>query len=256
MKELLGKVPAVILAGGKGERLGLKDRPKPLVMVAGKPIAQYQLEEFADAGIGLTVFATGHLGEQFRQKFMDAWDLSMGLSYSHEETPLGRGGALKQALLSIGEDWDYAIVRNGDNIAPGFNFAQFLDLHIKDGALLTMALVKKRASESSGYGIVDINNERRITGFREKPKDLREGISYINAGIYAVTRTLVEKLPDVGDHETELFPELVKQGLIFGFPVSNWITVDNPQDLQQAEVEFSRGFWREKRGLQEARPGL
>ncbi len=103
---------AVILCGGLGTRLSpvLKDRPKTLAPVSGRPFLAYLLDQLVDAGISDVILATGHFGDQVRDTFQDYYR-GLRLSYSQETSPLGTGGALRAAAAGL----ESALVLNGDS---------------------------------------------------------------------------------------------------------------------------------------------
>ena len=90
---------AIILSGGKGERLRpfTENCPKGMIQIEGKPILHYQIEWLKKSGVTEVIFACGYLNEKIREYFGDGWKLGIKADYSIEEKPLGRGGAIKKA---------------------------------------------------------------------------------------------------------------------------------------------------------------
>jgi len=242
MKErILADIPAVILVGGKGSRLGdlTKDNPKPLIEVGERSILEWQLEELSKAGVGLVVLATGYKGEDIINKILIGENYFIDVYYSHENFPLGRGGALKKALQEIQGDWKYAIVRNGDNMAPNFDFKKLLIFHCQKQALVTVSLAVRKAKDSRGYGVVDVEKDGKIKAFREKPADLvGDHEIKVNAGIYVFSREMLPLLPENGDHEKETFPGLIEKSGMYGYPIDQWFTVDTPEDLEKVRASL------------------
>ena len=109
---------ALILAGGKGERLRpLTDEvPKPMVQVSGQPILWHQVRRLADAGVTDVVFLVGYLGEVVEEYFGDGKEFGIRAHYSREDSPLGRGGALKKGLAVLGDVAGPVLATNGDVI--------------------------------------------------------------------------------------------------------------------------------------------
>ena len=241
MKESLCVIPAVILAGGRGTRLGslTQETPKPLVKVANSPIIVNQLTELGSAGVRTVVVSTGYKAERLIEELLDGSKFGIDIYYSHEEKPLGRGGGIKKALLEIVKDWKHAIVRNGDNFASDLNYQKLLDFHRDKNALVTVVVAERSAGESLGYGLVEMDDKARIRSFREKPDSIK-GASrvLINAGIYIISSEAVHRFPDSGDHERELFPNLALEGSLYGYSIQNWMTVDTLEDLEKAEQNF------------------
>lgn len=233
---------ALILAGGKGERLRpLTDSvPKPMVPVGEKPILEHQIEWLKPAGVTDVVFLVGYRGQAIKDYFGAGSDFGIRAHYSVEDAPLGRGGAIKQGFTEVPEEEDAVLVLNGDIItsqAPG----EILDTYRRSKAdnpshLATIMVVPM----VSPYGLVDIDQDDGVIGFREKV----ELPFWINAGIYLFNRGIVPELPDLGDHEVETFPHLARAGRISALK-SNcfWRSVDSFKDLREAEEYIGGAAW-------------
>jgi NDP-sugar pyrophosphorylase family protein len=223
---------AIILAGGKGERLRplTNDRPKVMVELDSKPILLWQIEWLKSHGVTQFVLAVSYKYEVIQDYFGDGSKFDVSIDYSIEETPLGRGGGIKKAfkseLLKGEED---ILVANGDIITK-FNVSKMIDLHKLKGALVTDLVVPYL----SRWGIVELDGEY-ILGFQEKPK-----LPYwINGGIYIFSRKVESLLPENGDHETETFPKLSREQFIAFKDEGFWRAVDVIKDKTEAE-EFLR----------------
>src|SRR5438309_149801 len=96
----IADIECIVLCGGRGTRLTpvVSDRPKAMAEVAGRPFLEWPLRALRGAGVRRFVLATGHLGSQLQEYFGDGSRLNVSLTYSHEQTALGTGGALRQAL--------------------------------------------------------------------------------------------------------------------------------------------------------------
>ena len=94
---------AMILAGGKGERLRpLTDNvPKPMVPLCGKPILQHQIEWLKDGGVTDVVFLAGYLWDTIQDYFGRGSGFGFNAVYSVEDSPLGRGGAIKKGYALV-----------------------------------------------------------------------------------------------------------------------------------------------------------
>ena len=225
---------ALILAGGKGERLRpLTDTlPKPMVPVCGKPILEHQVTWLKAGGVTDVVFLAGYRWEAIKDHFGDGKAFGINAHYSVEDSPLGRGGAIKKGFPKVPETEETVAVLNGDVIT-----AETLD------NLSARHRERRSANEShmatilvvpmvSPYGLVEMDETGTVTGFREKV----EMEHWINGGIYLFERTIVAELPDIGDHETETFPRLAQAGQLAAFRSrSFWHSVDSLKDLQEAE---------------------
>jgi NDP-sugar pyrophosphorylase family protein len=217
---------ALILAGGKAERLGeaARGNPKPLVPVVGRPLLGYTIGRLAAAGVTRAILACS-AGQEAR--FAD--DLS-GLGVEivpvGEPEPLGRGGGLRFAAAQRrGEG--AVLAMNGDELLD-LDYRALLDGHGRSGAAATVVV----AQVSSPFGVVDLDEDDRIRGFREAPK-LEH---WVNAGVYVLGEEALERLPERGDHEQSTFPELALEGKLRGFRHTGvWLTVNTPKDLRRAE---------------------
>ncbi len=225
---------ALILAGGKGERLRpLTDTlPKPLVPLDGKPILWYQVEWLKQAGVTNVIFLVGYRWEMVREYFGDGSRFGIKPIYSVETRPLGRGGAIRSGMAHVPEEEDTVIVLNGD-IITGQDPNMVMDYHIgkrkASGDHLATILVVPMVSP---YGLVDLNDENDVVGFREKV----ELPHWINAGVYVFDRAIGPLMPELGDHEVSTFPDLAEQGRISAFKSHQfWRSVDSFKDLKEAE---------------------
>ncbi len=225
---------ALVLAGGKGERLRpLTDSlPKPMAPVAGKPILERQLAWLKDGGVESVVFLAGYRWEAIRNHFGDGSRHGMRVSYSVESSPLGRGGAIKQGYPLALPDDDPIVVTNGDIITRQ-PLDEIIRFHRESSArcngpgvtLLAVPMV-------SPYGLVDMDDAGSVVGFREKV----ELPHWINGGVYVFDREVLSEFPDMGDHEVETFPRLAGEGRIAAFRTrAFWTSIDSFKDLREAE---------------------
>lgn len=233
---------AIVLAGGKGERLRpfTEDRPKPMVEIMGIPILGYQLQWLQGQGITDVIVSCGYRHEVIENYFGDGERLGIRVTYAVEEQPLGRGGALRLALGRVPEAEEVVIATNGD-VITNLRLAPLLEAHRARRVPATIVLTPF----VSPYGIVEVDGEGRVQHFREKP-----ALPYwINAGVYALSPSLRELLPERGDHETTTFPELARSGRLGAFQSqAYWRGVDTIKDVTEVGAELQRrllSFFRE-----------
>ncbi|TSC86875.1 MAG: nucleotidyl transferase [Microgenomates group bacterium Gr01-1014_7] len=226
---------AIILAGGKGERLRpyTNDRPKPMVEVGGRPILAYQLDQLKNAGIETVVFATSYKREALQKHLDSGKKYGIRALFSVEETPLGRGGGIKKAMQILPNDWENVLITNGDNLWK-LDIEGLIKKHEESEAMATIVVVPLR----SPYGIVEFNGADEILGFKEKPILPH----WINAGIYVFSREIEPLLPNVGDHEIETFPKLPSDRFLVFKSTDYWRGVDTVKDLTEAEKEVIEVF--------------
>lgn len=218
---------ALVLAGGKGERLRpyTDDRPKPMVPVAGKPILEYQIEWLRAGGVTHVVLLCGYLHEVIRDYFGDGSRWGLHIEHVVEDHPLGRGGAFKLGFQRVPKGEETVIGTNGDNIHTQ-PLREMIAAHKATRAAATIMLVTLR----SPYGIAVLDGNR-ITGFQEKP----ELPYWLNAGAYVFSGEVEPLLPKEGDLEDSTFPELARRGRLYAFQSrSYWRPIDTVKDLSEA----------------------
>lgn len=223
---------AIILAGGRGERLRplTQDRPKCMVEVLGSPILAYQLRWLRAHGVEKVTIACGYLHEMIQAQFGSGTKLGVEITYVIEDSPLGRGGALKRCLTQTASDEDYVVCLNGDNIC-NLDLNQFEQYHKDNKPYATILTTPLR----SPYGIVETSSDNTICAFSEKPV-LPYGV---NAGIYIMATEIIPFLPDVGDHEELTFPQLAKEGKLKAFKSDCfWRTVDTIKDVNELRIDL------------------
>jgi NDP-sugar pyrophosphorylase family protein len=216
---------AIILAGGKAERLGdaAGGRPKALVDVAGTPLAGYQVARLARAGVRrVIVSCAAGQGEQFERGLAG---LGAAIAVAEEQERLGRGGGIKFAAQLRQEPGDvYAL--NGDELVD-VDFAALLARHREAGGFATLTV----AQPKSQFGLVDVDDGDVVHGFREDAR-----VPYwVNCGNYVLTDEAIERFPDRGDHESTAFPELAGEGKLHAHRHAGlWLTVNTPKELRVA----------------------
>jgi NDP-sugar pyrophosphorylase family protein len=223
-------VEAVILAGGQATRLGdaAQGQPKALVPISGHPLAEYQVAQLVRAGVDrIIVSCAAGQASLFEAKLSG---LGAEIVAVAEPEPLGRGGGLRFAAQHREETGPlYAL--NGDELTD-VDLAELLDAHEEHEGAATIVV----APLTSQFGVVELAEGDRVTGFREAPRLPH----WVNAGVYVLDDEALERLPERGDHEQSTFPELAEEGRLFAFRHEGlWITVNTPKDLERAEEHYS-----------------
>ncbi|HVS84677.1 MAG TPA: nucleotidyltransferase family protein [Gaiellaceae bacterium] len=230
---------ALLLAGGKAERLGeaAQGLPKPLVSVAGFPLAEYTVARLVDAGVTRIVVACRAGQEDVFENALAG--LGAEIAPVGEEEPLGRGGGLRFAASHRRESGP-VLALNGDELLD-LDYAGLVAEHGRSGAAATVVVAQVR----SPFGVVDLREDGSIVGFREAP--MLE--HWVNSGVYVLGEEALERLPERGDHELTTFPELAAEGKLHGHRHEGvWLTVNTPKDLRRA-AEFMEAHpdWRPRR---------
>jgi len=225
---------AIILAGGKGERLRpyTEDRPKPMVPVLGIPILAFQVGWLKGQGVERIVMSCGYRHDVIKEYFGNGEKLGLEIRYSVEDEPLGRGGAIKQAFRETEGTHPFVIATNGD-IVTNLNLHEMIAYHREREAMATVMLTPL----VSPYGIADVSDDGHVLSFREKP----ELPYWLSAGVYVLQREVYELLPDQGDHEDSTFPELARQRRLYAHRSRDfWRAVDTAKDLSELSKEMER----------------
>ena len=221
---------AIVLAGGKAERLGeaAGGRPKALVPVGGRPLAAYQVALLASAGVErVIVSCAAGTEDAFTSELAG---LGPEIVPAPEPEPLGRGGGLRLAASFRREGGD-VFALNGDELVD-LDLGAMLDRHRESGAAATIAVAPLR----SPFGVVELGDDDLVTGFRESP----ELPHWVSCGVYVLGGEAVARLPERGDHEDTTFPELAAEGRVRAFRNTGlWITVNTPKDLRRGEELLS-----------------
>lgn len=216
---------AIVLAGGKAERMGdaAGGRPKALVDVAGKPLLAYQIGRLGGSGVRrVIVSCAADQGEVFGDELAG---LGVEIVCAPEPERLGRGGGIKFAAARREESGD-VIAMNGDELVA-VDFRALLERHRATEAAATVTV----ARPASPFGVVELGDDDLITGFSEGGR-----IPYwVNCGVYVLSEEAIERFPERGDHESTAFPELAAEGRLRAYRHEGlWLTVNTPKELRRA----------------------
>ena len=232
---------AVILAGGEGTRLRplTLSIPKPVAPVVDRPFLRHQLDLLAGAGVSEVVFSVAYHPEQVEAVFGDGRGFGVRIRYAVEETPLGTGGAVKNAEPFLDER---VLVLNGDILAD-LDLAAVVARHEAEGAAATIVLTP--VSNPAAYGLVETNLEGRVLRFVEKPEPAQIRANTINAGIYILERRVLELMPPGEKYsiERQFFPALLERGDRVLGPVHEgyWIDIGTPEKYLQVHRDILAG---------------
>ena len=221
---------AIILAGGKGERLRPYTNiiPKPLLPMGNMPILEIVLKQLKKYNFTEVVIAIGYLGEIIKAYFGDGKELGLNIRYSLEEVPLGTVGALS----IINNLDDNFLIMNGD-ILSNVDFSDLYDFHMKNKKKATIVIYKKSLKLS--LGIIKIKNSKLID-YIEKP----EYKFNVSTGIYILNKEVVSLIPFKKHYD---FPELIKD-IILKEEISvykfsgHWFDIGTPEDYNLAQDSF------------------
>ncbi|GKS67582.1 nucleotidyltransferase [Nitrosarchaeum sp.] len=218
---------AIILAGGRGKRLRpITDYvPKSLVSLNNIPIIEWQILYLKKFGVKEITICTGYKTEMIENFLAVKNNLGIKIKFSVEKTPLGTGGAIKQAGLSI-KDKSF-LVLNGDIITD----IDLSKLVTKQNSIASIELKTK-------FGVMEIEDDM-VTQFKEK-KEIPN--MWMNAGIYHLQKETLQDLPNKGDIEKTVFPDYAKKGKLTTTKFKNvmWYSIDSFKDIEECSLEINK----------------
>lgn len=224
---------AIVLAGGFGRRLRqlVPDLPKPMAPVAGRPFLEILLTSLARKDFRRVVLSLGYMADKVIAHFGDHF-AGMALAHEVEQTPLGTGGAVRQALTRCRTD--HVFVFNGDT---------YLDLEVAEVEAHWRThhepiIIARKVPDTARYGCLDTANGR-VVGFREKGA---AGPGLINAGCYVLPADILEGF--ASSHAFSLETDFLTKKVgsrRFDFYVTNghFIDIGVPDDYVRAQTELA-----------------
>lgn len=220
---------AVLMAGGKGERLRplTEKTPKPLLPVGDKCIIDYNVDRLIEYGVENINVTINYLGEQIEEHFAKDRE-GVQIRCVREPRYLGTMGSIKFVDRFHN---DTVLVMNSD-LFTNIDFEDFYLHFKKNDADMSVAAVPY--SISVPYGIFELEEEREIKGIREKPTYNY----YANSGIYLIKKQLLNLIPDgIFFNATDLIEKMIKEKLnVIRFPLMGyWIDIGKHEDYRKAQ---------------------
>lgn len=211
----------VILAGGKGTRLGLTDIPKPMASMKGKPLLEHQIELAKDYGIDEVFILSGHLAHVISDYFGDGSKWGIKICHIVEPYPLGTAGSLK---LLEGQLKDRFLVFYGD-VVMDFDIRAFQNFDAEKRGIATVLVHPN--SHPYDSDLVEVNENFTVKSFLSKPHS--EDLIYrnlVNAAVYIMSPKVMDYIEsevssDFGKH---VLPRLLKQNQkIYAYQTAEYI---------------------------------
>ena len=222
-------IDAVIMAGGKGERLRpLTDNvPKPLLPLGDKPIIEYNVDRMISYGIDHITISVNYLGEQIKDYFGNGEKKGIDIDYIDEDSPLGTLGAVSKIKQFTNE---VVLVMNSD-LFTNIDLEELYIHFIENKADIAVASIPYNVTVP--YAVMQTNNEL-IHNFEEKPTYTY----YSNGGIYLIKRELLEQMEKNRFCDaTDFIKKAIEAGKrVTYFPiVGYWIDIGKPEDYRKAQ---------------------
>ena len=192
-----------IIAGGKGTRLGLKDTPKPMVEVGGKPLLEHQVNLAKRYAIKNIYMLSGHLSEVIVDYFGDGSKFGVNITHVIEKSPLGTAGAVKQLENRLNERF---MVFYGD-VFLDIDLKSFMDFDMKTNSIADIIVHPNDHPHDSD--LVDSNDENIVTAFYSKPHDENQYYrNLVNAAVYILSPGIFDYIPQdkPSDFGKDIFP--------------------------------------------------
>ncbi len=223
---------AVLLAGGKGTRLRPYTvvLPKPLMPLDDYPILEVVIRQLIRYGFTHLTIAINYQAELIQAFFGHGEKWNIKIDYSLEEKPLSTMGPLK-LIKDLPENF---LVMNGD-VLTDLDFEEFYKHHIDNDHWFTTSAFQRE--ERSEFGVLEVDDSNRLTGFKEKPSILLD----VSMGIYMVNRKVMDMIPENTFYG---YDDLMKDMIKSGNPAhirrhkGYWLDIGRVDDYARAIEEF------------------
>ncbi|MDQ2759949.1 MAG: NDP-sugar synthase [Actinomycetota bacterium] len=228
--------PALILAAGKGMRLGELGRrcAKVLVSIDGRPLLDLQLEHLARQGVQRVVINAHHLSSQITEHIR-CYTGTLRVTVLVEPSLRGTAGAAINALSALGDRTFLVLYGDVLNFEP---FAPLLRTHFETGAVATLCVYER--DETRNKGVVETDERDRVTSFAEKDP-ARAGPGLVNAGLYVIEPLLLAGFPRDAclDFGHDVFPAALRAGhhLHVRRIPNPVLDIGTPEDLVRASTD-------------------
>ena len=232
---------AIILAGGKGTRLGAltKEIPKPMIEIAGKPILEHQLLLCKRYGITEFIFIVNHFHESISAYFAHGEKWNVSIEYYIEEAPLGTVGGIKAIEEKLTSSF---LVIYGD-VMVNMDLSRLIKFHQKKKSQATLVLHPNDHPYDSD--LVEMNQEDRITAFHSKPHDDNKYYrNLVNAGVYVFEPIVLSYLEQgvKADFGKDIFPALVDKLVFNGYNTTEYLKdMGTPDRLEKVTQNLLSG---------------
>jgi len=266
IRQRFGTAPRIlvmVLAGGEGRRLAplTEDRAKPAVPFGGRyRIIDIVLSNFVNSGMHRINVITQYKSHSLEVHISRAWRMSSILDHFVETIPAqqrvgkdwfkGSADAVYQCLNVVEDETpDFVCVFGGDHVYQ-MDVRQMLDFHFDVNAEITISLIPVPIAQATAFGVVEVDEDWRIVGFEEKPKDPkpmpgRPDLALVSMGNYIFnTDCLVQEVTadaaredSAHDFGRNVLPLCVGRRRMFGYDFST--------NVVPGSTEHDRGYWRD-----------
>ena len=231
----------LILAGGKGTRLGEKTKliPKPMIEVGGIPVLQHQVELFKSYGFTDITILVNHLSDAIIQHLGNGHKFGVSITYYSEHEPLGTAGGLKDLEESLNEDF---FLLYGD-VMINMDLQRFVDFHKDKKSDCTLVVHPNDHPQDSD--LLDMDDHGRVIAFHSKPhEDGRYYRNLVNAGLYILSPGILHfiKKGRKADFGHDIFPLIIKKVNMFGYNTAEYLKdMGTPARLEKVINDLESG---------------
>lgn len=232
---------AVILAGGKGTRMGdmVKDIPKPMINIAEKPVLLHQLELLKQYNITDIILTVNHLKDAIIQEYQNGEKLGLNIKYFEEEKPLGTVGAIKELEAELNEDF---LVLYGD-VMMNVNLDRLINFHKAKKSECTLVIHPNDHPYDSD--LIELDKDDRVTEVHNKPHDSNKYYkNLVNAGLYIFSPVIFKYLEKgvKADFGKNIFPSICSEIQMFAYNTPEYLKdMGTPERTKQVTEDYLSG---------------
>ena len=233
---------AVILAGGRGIRLGevTREIPKPMITIGDKPLLHHQVDLLVKYGIEEIIILVNYLKDPIIQYFGDGHQYQARITYYEETEPLGTVGGIKAIEDKLTRDF---LVLYGD-VMISMDLSRFILYHQEKNSQCTLVLHPNDHPYDSD--LVETNDEDRVVAFHAKPHDSAAWYhNLVNAGVYLLSPEILKflKIGKKADFGREVFPHIFDRISMYGYQTSEYLKdMGTPDRLEKVRKDFNCGM--------------
>ena len=239
--KILSGTKALIVAGGRGSRLGKKTKkiPKPMINIGYLPLLEHQIRLLKRYGVKEFFLLTGYLSEVIEKHFKDGRDFGVNITYFKEKKPLGTAGGIKEIGDKLKEDF---IIAMGD-VMLEMDIGRLFYFHKRKKSAFTLVLHPNNHPDDSD--LVEIDRNQKIIAFYSKPHPKNKYFrNLVNAGLYVLSPKILKyiKKGEKVDFGKDVFPKVIKKEAVYGYNTAEYLKdIGTPERLTEVKRDYSSG---------------
>ena len=236
----------IIMAGGRGTRISslYNNIPKPMIKLNGKPIIEYQIENFKKFGLNEFIITVGPMGEQIMDYFGDGSKYNVMIEYYIEKQPLGTAGALFCLKDKLTNDF---FVLNGD-LLFNFDIYSFLQFHLQNGGYATV--LSHSNDHPYDSSIIQSDQTGLVVNWLYKGMQYNWYKNQVNAGIHILSPEILStcQANKTLDLDRDVLLPLINQKKLYAYKTTEYVyDIGTPDRLNAAIHDLKFGMLNKKR---------